>query len=169
MVEIVLGQASSFSKSTHAVSFQFADVQKQGPIEKELLLRLKEMRPWYALINKVTFATLLPFSLFAYSAYMNIVGAFKKLTNKLQAAPAAASPFTDGEAFIVVLFTVIIVIAVGYVLDRFIGYLFPRYFYRIGRQEQDYKRRMFGAQLLLVSIGLAIIVNILSSMLYRPA
>lgn len=169
-VEIIIGKAGLglFSSDTAMIRFYFSDIKRQIPIEDEIMKRIKAMRPWYFWLTKISFSFILPFLLWSYSISLSAVSLVKKLTGTIPLTPPTPptpSVFTEGEATIFVLSAMGILFLVGYLIDNSRDYLFPKYFFYIGRQQKKYDKKRLIANIIFGVIILGIIINLASTII----
>lgn len=167
-VEIVIGKAGIFSSDTANVRFRFKDIKQQYPIEDEVLKRIKTMRPWYFWLTGIPIKFLLPLLLYGYSLVLNAISLIKKLTGLLPMTAPSPSTLTEGEGFVFVLGVFGILFLAGYLIDRSRDFLFPRYFFCIGRQQKAFERRRTIAYIVFGVVILGILINIVSAFIFQP-
>lgn len=164
-VTIILGKSVSYSDSTISANFEFADIQKQTPVEDEIVKRLLALRPWHYWFPRVSFMALLPFALYGYSIILNAISLVQKQFGFVQ--PVAIQPrssiFTEGEQIVYWGAVIGILILAGYVLDRSRDYFLPRRWFCIGRQQQAYEKRRSVANLIFVVVILGFLINIVAA------
>jgi hypothetical protein len=165
-VEITIGKAGILFTETAMIRLNFSDVKRQMPIEDEIFKRIRSMRPWYFWLSKIPFMLLLPLLLFGYSIMLNAISLTKKLTGIIPlSASNPPSSFTENEASVFMMVACGILFLVGYLIDRFKGYLFPKYFFCLGRQEKNYEKRRTISYLIFGVIILGILINIISTII----
>ena len=167
-VEIIMGKAGSFSSDTGIARFKFKDIKQQYPIEDEVLKHIKAIRPWYYWLNKISFKLFLPLLLIGVGISLDAISLFKKLFGSIPAISASPSKFTDGESNVLTVGVFGILFIVGYLIDRSRDYLFPKYFFCIGRQQKEFERRRKITYFIFGVIILGIIINIISAVIYNP-
>jgi hypothetical protein len=167
-IEIVIGKSGIFSSDTANAHFRFKDVKQQGPIEDEVIKRIKTMRPWYFWLTRIPFKFLLPVLPYGCSFTLNTVSLIKKLIGLLPMTPPAPSPLTENEGFVLVLGVTGILFLVGYLIDRSRDFLFPNCFFCIGRQRASFERRRAIAYIVFGVIILGILINIVSAFISQP-
>jgi hypothetical protein len=169
-VEIVIGKAglSFLSSDTAMIHFYFSDIKRQIPVEDEIMKRIRAMRPWYFWLIKIPFSFIFPFLLWGYSISLSAISLIKKLTGIIPLTPSTPptpSGFTEGEVSILVLATMGILFLVGFLIDNSRDYLFPKYFFYIGRQQKNYDKKRIIVNIIFGVIILGIIINLVSTII----
>jgi hypothetical protein len=159
-VEINLGKVGFFSDVTAAIHLNLDSLDKQILIETELASRIKMMRPWYSPITTLSFTMGLPlillFITLLFSIY-DLIAVFTHWWPRLSTNDSQPSNVIFGSLIFGFLFLV------GYIIDRSKAYIFPRVFFQIGRQKNNFKVRQRVAYFVFGVIGLGIIINVISS------
>ncbi len=168
-VEIVLGKAGGlFSVNTAMTHFYFSDIKRQILVEDEILKRIKAMRPWYFWLTKIPFSFIFPSLLWIYAILTSAISLIKKIAGVIPltaSAPSTEKVFTDNEATVFILATMGVLFLVGYIIDYSRDYLFPKYFFYIGRQQKIYDRKRTITNIIFGVIILGIIINIVSAII----
>lgn len=170
-IEIQLGIVG-FHRNGKLIDFSFSyqDVIWGIEIEKELVERLKEFRPWYWWLTRIQFWWMLPSSVMILILVLAYILGGAILFLKLFGAyipPSSAKRANEAETFVIWIFIIGSLFLVGIGLDGLIGYRFPRVFFCLGRQNEEYDRRkkifniVFGT--IMGGIILAVLGNIVSS------
>lgn len=166
--EISIGKVGIILAGTQSISFRFADVKRQQPIEEEVILRLRAMRPWFWWLSRIPFYVLLPAALVGMSFFLNAASIIRKLRAATASAPTSPSLFTESEGQTMTVVSIVALLVIGSILDRFRDYLFPRCFFLIGRQVKEYGQRKTISSIIFGVIILGILINIASSLIYQP-
>ena len=167
-IEIVMGKPVYLSSKTVDVEFEFEDINQQYAFEKEIINRVKLLRPWYFWLSPIEWRFLLPALLFvSMLAYP-----FMTLMQKLRGIRVVEKPpqvkFSENVSVILLFLMIGVLFLVGYAVDNSRNFLFPKYFFVIGRQKEVYEKRRNIANVVFVVIILGIIINILSSFIVQP-
>ncbi len=125
-------------------------------VVKEIRDLLKEMKPWYDLLARV--------SLFAMFWYISII--LCVITTIGLFMGFISSNRNDLSLSLMVALGVSGVVVIG-LLDSVRKLLFPMIFFPIGRQKRKMKRIKFWHKLIFGSIGLALLISILGNILSR--
>lgn len=165
-VEIVLGNTGPFSYVTALVKLAFSDINTKVPIEDEIIKRVRAMHPWYSWLTKIPFKYSIPLVLFILSFALNLINVIKKIYHFESASVTNQFTFSDNESFSATVLIVGVLLIIGYMIDRSRDYLFPRYFFCIGRQLNKFKKKQNVAYTIFGIILLGIAINIASSMIW---
>jgi hypothetical protein len=160
---IVLGSPRLPSDLSGNVSYSLGDVTRLQTLERQILGRIAQMRPWYHWLYSVDFATLifggfliLWFGASTYALYRRLIGRpMPRSTNSMDAG--------ESEAFTIWLTGAALLL--GAVLNRVRNFFLPRTAFCIGRQEQWYKKRQRQAKFLFGTVILGILLEILGNKL----
>ena len=150
---------STPQRDTAGFELRYADINWGIRVERELIERLEEFRPWYWWLNKVQFTWALPLSLSVLSLVLNGISLIQKLSGTY--TPGSSSiELTSGEGLVLMLVAFLALFGVGVVIDSLRDYLFPGLFFCLGKQAEEFKRRQRVASLIFGVIILGIILEI---------
>lgn len=166
-ISIEIGKTSSFYEKTVIVSLHFEDIRRQIPIEKELLTRLESLKAWYSFLSKLPMKYLLPACIVVAAMLTSAKSLFEKLSGnkELIAMPLEPRVLTDGEGLILTSILFAILFGIGYAIDSLRDYLFPAYFFCIGRQKEEFDRRRRIGNFLFVIVFVGVLINLLATKL----
>ncbi len=167
-VELLIGPGGIFPNNTAELTTRYADRNWANKVKYEITERLNELRPWHTWLSKVPFIVALPAMLFLLSFVVVGITAIQKMfIGNAPNTSSTSSRLTEGEATVFAYLVVAILFLFGFIIDRFKSYLFPRFFFALGRQCENYERRQKFAYWLFVGIFLTLGLGVISNYLFN--
>lgn len=162
-----------FSNSA-LIELKINDINNEG-VFNELNKKLIDLKPWYSVLTYLDFTWLFPLialaPLLIITIFRNLEKAIPKIYNEVNATTInqmkTASIFTDSEGTAVMLLILLIVISIGYFLQKFRNYLFPKIFFVIGKQKKNLSRINFWRNSVLLTLFLGILGSIAASYIMK--
>lgn len=165
-LDLKIGSDSLSFRSTAEFFLMYKDINWGIKIEQELVNRISGLRPWYWWLRKIPFAISLPLIPFLLSTWLNSVSLVQKLRGTyIPRSQISSYELTSNEGFIFVVAVTIVLIAIGGIIDRAVGYLFPNVFFCLGKQADEFSRRQKIASLVFGGIVFTIILGIIANQL----
>ncbi len=163
----------AFSNSA-LIEIKINDINKEG-VFSELNKKLQELKPWYSILTYWDFTWLLPIIIFIpitiLAIYKNLEKAIPKIYNDINTTVVnqvkASSVFTDSEGTAIILLILLIVLLIGYSIQKFKSYLFPKIFFEIGKQKNILSRINFWRITILSSLLIGITGSIIASYIMK--
>ena len=153
---LVIGSESTRCSATIVISDDDSD--RAFLITDELEKRLRSRRPPYYLLSRLSGATVISAILLLFSsatAWISLTS-----TGSLHAPSVSLIPAT---------LILLPAVPVLYLLARYANlvwkWLFPRVWFRLGRQDAEYEKRSRTRSVLFLSVGLALAVSVVSSII----
>lgn len=162
-IHITLGGNGTLESRSCSARLYLEDHELATSIEREIVSRFSSMRPWYSALARLQFEYLVPALPFAYILATSAGVLAAKMAGYDAGAESTSADVSGNEATALMIAVLGVLIVVGKLLDRFRGFLFPAVSFNIGRERATNKLRQSARSTLFVSIGVGIVVNVISS------
>ena len=78
-----------------------------------------------------------------------------------------ASPLAFFDSFILSVLVVVVVFALIWPVDKFLRWLFPRLFFVVGRQEDEWNRREKWRSVVFVGFALSLVTSLAAAFIFK--
>lgn len=147
-------------QSTTKFTLYYQDTQWGGHVERELISRLRELRPWYWWLFKIQgFVVWLFISLLGFTFLL-----IRSVIPKLKGTYTPSSTGTTLEWYdvmTIIIFSLIASIGVTSLLDRLKNYFFPKVFFALGKQHSEFLRRQRILQFIFGAVLLSLVLEVI--------
>ncbi len=140
------------------------DISKTTYFEKELQERIKDFRPWYWVISKTSFNTVLWVVSWSYT----LIAGFSSLKQRIsgKTVPSSNLDLTYNGWFFLIISSIGIFIGLIYIMDKFKNYLFPKVVIKLGKQKERSSKKNNIIYLVFGVIILSVLINLFSSWIW---
>jgi hypothetical protein len=140
------------------------ELEKMIFFENELRDRIKDFRPWYWIISKTSFNTILLIICWGYTIINGFI-AFKNRINGVKISSENINlSYSEWVFFIIT--SIIFFAGITYSIDKFKNYLFPKVTISLGKQKVRESKRKNLVYLIFGIIILTIIINLISNLIW---
>jgi hypothetical protein len=147
-----------YPRSTMRFTMHYADANWGIRVERELNERLKELRPWYWPFTRVNLVWTIAGLWFLVSVVYNLVLVIQKMTGTY--VNTSGYELTLNEQLAVAFGIAFVLILLDSGFKRLRGYLFPKVFFCLGKQSDEFERRRKVLYAIFVVIGLGLVLEV---------